>query len=179
MKYLLGVIITFFAIECSGQNLKYINGQVVFSDTIVINRTQEELYDIIYNWIVASYEDVDRVVKRESREDGTIYLSGTQEAFKKKKNGKLIFKGWWEYDLRIDFQDGKYRYFLTNIRHVSYPENILGWHAGGGFENIGDALGGGSEDLWMEIKAVAIRDFYSLQQSLVNYIATQQPSSDW
>lgn len=89
--------------------------------------TQAQLYSRAYEWVAKAYNSANAVVQMHDKESGKIIGKGVTRVLT--RGGTEL--GYVRHTLSIYVKDGKYKYELTGLEHVS---STPGGHSGGPLE---------------------------------------------
>ncbi|HLO90330.1 MAG: DUF4468 domain-containing protein [Chloroflexota bacterium] len=89
-------------------------GLITYQEVVQQNGTQDELYIKGIDWLNTHYKNPADVCKVRNRESGVIELLHRIEVFNT-ADGSKVLAGMVNYDLKIEFKPGRYRYTLTDL----------------------------------------------------------------
>lgn len=132
--------------------------------------TQAQLYSRAYEWVAKNYNSAQDVIQMQDKETGKIIVKGRTNAYFK---GHPF--GWVTHTLSIYVKDGKYKYDITDFRHMSERYSY------GGFEQaeptyIPGAAKGAAKSAWNEMKSTTDTNMKATAASLQTAMTTKNKS---
>ncbi len=113
---LLILILPFVALSQNADNFPVDENTklITYRDVVQLNGTQDELYIRGIDWINSFYKNPADVCRVRNRESGVIEVLHRIEIVNEKDGGKVP-AGTVNYELKLEFKPGRYRYTITDL----------------------------------------------------------------
>jgi len=154
-------------------------GKAEYTEVVLVDSslTKEMLYSSAREWITVSFKSANHVLQMEDKDAGKLICKGN---FKSQGCGAVISK----YNDRINFtliietKNGKYKYTVTDIEHISgYGERSNGGDIGNEKPVCGYTYL--FRGCWKDTKTIANSTICDLIKSLKSYIISKEVESNW
>lgn len=100
---------------------------LTYSEVIQVDGvSKDELYNRAKQWFSSAYRDANKVIKDESKSDGSITAKAIMRYNSGILSGSAITKGAISYDIAIAVRDGRYKYVISNFIHTPYDDEQYG-----------------------------------------------------
>jgi hypothetical protein len=142
--------------------------------------SKEDLYNRAKIWFARNFKSSKDVIQLEDRELGKIIGKGNipyeASAFWPGTN----FSGYFEFMLTIEIKDGRYRYFVEDLKHVSYKNGCSGGNLSQE-KPLGSTFLGTAPNKkgWQKIKNDGYESVSLLIKSLTEEMNKSTPKDDW
>lgn len=89
---------------------------VTYTDVIQVPGVlKDSLYNVSMQWMKKFYASPSQAIKSQSKEDGVVEIKHQFQLTRKDK-GQEVKSGMIEYDLTLQFRDGRFKYTVTKLR---------------------------------------------------------------
>ena len=89
---------------------------VVYTDVIQVpGVVKDSLYNVAMEWMKVFYKSPSQAIKSQSKEDGVIEIKHQFQLTRKDK-GQEVKAAVIEYDMTLQFRDGRFKYTVTKLR---------------------------------------------------------------
>lgn len=100
---------------------------LTYSEVIQVDGvSKDELYNRAKKWFSSAYRDANKVIKDESKSDGSITAKAKMLYNSGVLSGSAITEGAISYDITIAARDGRYKYVISNFIHTPFDNELYG-----------------------------------------------------